>query len=76
MNRMFVREAGRGPGRRLALAVIDDARSKGYDMLYLDALHRHVEALSLCESLGFRRYETQGALFGGDDRAISMRMAL
>lgn len=78
MNRMYVRSTARGNGlgRKLGQAVIDDARSKKFKRLYLDALYRHEEALPLYESLGFQRYADPNAFGGADTRIIHMKMTL
>jgi GNAT superfamily N-acetyltransferase len=78
VNRMYVSAAARGQGlgKRLAEAAILEARALGISTLYLDALHRHVEALPLYESLGFVRYEDPAAFGGADARVIHMRLAL
>jgi len=78
MNRMYVRNAarGRGLGRQLGLAVIQEARALGYDILWLDALYKHVEALPLYESLGFVRYEDPDVFHVDDTRVIHMKLKL
>ncbi len=78
LNRMYVRDSARGLGlgRKLCEAAVEEARALGYGTLYLDALHRHVEALPLYESMGFDRY-TDPSAFGGDDpRVVNMRLKL
>ena len=78
MNRMYVRDSARGLGlgRKLGEALIEEARALNYKTVRLDALHRHVEALPLYESLGFRRYEDAGAVGGTDARFIHMKLTL
>ena len=56
MKRMFVREAyrGSGLGRRLAAAVIDEAKQRGYARVVLDTLPKLGPAIALYRGLGFR----------------------
>ena len=57
MKRMFVDPEfrGRGVGKALAVRLIDEARSAGYQSMRLDTSVRQLEAISLYERLGFIR---------------------
>jgi putative acetyltransferase len=70
MKRMYVRDTHRGTGlgRRLAAAVIEEARKRGHGRIVLDTLPKLTTAIALYRDLGFRACEpylpapTPGAL--------------
>lgn len=56
MKRFYLagRLQGRGVGRRLCRALIDDAADAGFSLMRIDTARRFTEALALYDSLGFR----------------------
>ncbi|MCM3141055.1 GNAT family N-acetyltransferase [Brevibacillus sp. MER 51] len=55
MKRLYVKPEwkGRGVGKKLALAIMDDAKLRGYSFIRLDTLPTMEQAIQLYRSLGF-----------------------
>lgn len=77
MNRMFVRQSGRGlgVGRGLIETLMQRARQMGFDTMVLSALPRHHEALALYRSIGFVDDE-QATKAGDTSNAVPLKLEL
>ncbi|ASJ53973.1 GNAT family N-acetyltransferase [Brevibacillus formosus] len=55
MKRLYVKPEwkGRGVGKKLALAIMDEAKIRGYSFIRLDTLPTMEQAIQLYHSLGF-----------------------
>ncbi len=76
MKRLYVREQyrGKGIGESLAKQVINDAKSLGYSLMYLDTLTNLKYAVKLYKKLGFS--ETKPYYNNPLDNVVYMRLNL
>lgn len=76
MNRMFVRSAARGKGVAKALCnqLVTRAQELGYKSIILSALDKHVEAVALYKSVGFKIDDRPADTPVGATREVRMRM--
>jgi putative acetyltransferase len=76
MKRLYVYDQfkNKGIGRRLCVALIQEARNLGYEKMRLDTLDRMTSARRLYESLGFKEIEPYR--FNPDPTAKYMELRL
>jgi ribosomal-protein-alanine N-acetyltransferase len=67
---------GRGLGRELLAALIDEARRRSCTTLMLEVLHDNLPAISLYESVGFEVFGRRRDYYGPGAHAVLMRMRL
>lgn len=77
MNRMFVRESGRGLGigRALVDRLIERAVEMGFSTMELGALPRHHEAIALYRSMGFE-FDDRPRGQGNSSQSVLMKLDL
>lgn len=76
MKRLYVRSAfrGRGRGKALSVAIIEEAKKRRYSRMRLDTVPSMQEALHLYRSLGFT--EIRPYRFNPRPRALFLELAL
>jgi ribosomal-protein-alanine N-acetyltransferase len=67
---------GRGLGRELLAALVDEARSRGCATLMLEVLHDNAIAIGLYESVGFEVFGRRRDYYAPGADAVLMRLRL